>query len=107
MGLNTQCLKIKEKSLTWWVFEKPVACNQTVLPDELIQIRQKIAEISKPKNSNTTFWVIFKHCATRNDQNLSSQRNWVERSSSFTVLWNGPKNVALRFSSFGSLKFSG
>ena len=32
-------------------------------------------KMPKLKNSDETFWVIFKHCATINDQNLSSQRN--------------------------------
>ena len=37
MGLNTRCLKIKEKSLIWRVFEKSEAYGQTVLPENLQQ----------------------------------------------------------------------
>ena len=43
-------------------FWKPEACGQTVLPDRSVLIRQKLVEMPKFKNSNATFWVIFKHC---------------------------------------------
>ena len=41
-------------------FWKPEACSQTVLPDMLISIEQLLVENAKIKNSNVTFWVIFK-----------------------------------------------
>ena len=44
-------------------FWKPEACGQTVLPDRSILKGQKLVENAKIKNSNATFWVIFKHCA--------------------------------------------
>ena len=43
-------------------FWKPVACGQTVLPDSLVLIGQKLVENAKIQNA--TFWVIFKQCAT-------------------------------------------
>ena len=44
-------------------FRKSEACGQTVLPDRSLIIGQKIVENAKiQKNSNATFWVIFKHC---------------------------------------------
>ena len=41
-------------------FWKTDACGQTVLPDRSILIGQKLVE--NAKNSNATFWVIFKQC---------------------------------------------
>ncbi len=43
-------------------FWKAEACGQTVLPDRLILIRQKLAENAKAKNSDDTFRVISKQC---------------------------------------------
>ena len=42
------------------VFWKPGACGQTVLPDRSILIGQNWWKMPKLKNSNETFWVIFK-----------------------------------------------
>ena len=43
-------------------FWKPEACGQTILPDrQVILIGQKLVEHGK-KNSNETFWMVFKHC---------------------------------------------
>ena len=36
-------------------FGKPEACGQTVLPDKLVLIGQKLVEMPKLKNSNATF----------------------------------------------------
>ena len=48
----------------WRVFKKPEACGQTVLPDRSVLIGQKLVENAQiKKNSNATFWGIFKHCA--------------------------------------------
>ena len=41
-------------------FWKPEACGQTALPDRSVLIGQKLVENAKNKNSNATFWVIFK-----------------------------------------------
>ena len=43
-------------------FWKHEACGHTVLPDRSVSIRQKMVENAKTKNSNATFWVIFKQC---------------------------------------------
>ena len=45
---------------SFWLIE---TCGQTVLPDKSVLIRQKLVEMPKSKNSNETFWVIFKHRA--------------------------------------------
>ena len=42
---------------------KPKTSGQTVLPDMSILIGQNWWKMPKLKNSNATFWVIFKHCA--------------------------------------------
>ena len=56
-----------EKCPKWSIlasFWKPEGCGQTVLPDRSVLIGQKLVENAKiEKNSNATFWVIFKHCA--------------------------------------------
>ena len=41
-------------------------CGQTVLPDRSLFIGRKLLEMPKLKNSNATFWVIFKHCVVAN-----------------------------------------
>ena len=57
---KTQCLKIPQKvalRFEWSIFTSfwiPVACGQTVLPEN---------KCGKLENSNATFWVIFKNCA--------------------------------------------
>ena len=58
-------------------FWKPKVCDQTVLPDRSVLIEQKL------KNSNATFWVIFKHCG--NDATSSSRLKWrlLSRSSNY------------------------
>ena len=43
-------------------FWKPEAFGQTVLPDRPVLIWQKLVKMPKFKNSNATFWVLFKHC---------------------------------------------
>ena len=43
---------------------KPEACGQTVLPDRSVLTGQKLVEMPKVKNSNATFWVIFKQCVS-------------------------------------------
>ena len=44
-------------------FWNPQACGQTILPDrQVILIGQKLVEHGK-KNSNETFWMVFKQCA--------------------------------------------
>ena len=62
--IYVRCLKITEKVLfniknlaSFW---KPEVCGQTVLPDRSISKVEKIG--GKCKNSNATFWVIFKQC---------------------------------------------
>ena len=46
-------------------FWKPEACGQTALPDRSILKGQTLMENAKiEKNSNATFWVICKQCAT-------------------------------------------
>ena len=51
-----KCLKMVNLASFW----NPEACSQTVLPDMLISIEQLLVENAKIKNSNVTFWVIFK-----------------------------------------------
>ena len=46
-------------------FWKPEASGQTVLPDGTLLIGKIWKKMPKFKNSNATFWVIFKHCAHR------------------------------------------
>ena len=43
-------------------FLKTWSFSQTVLPDRSLWIGQKLVENVKLKNSNATFWAIFKHC---------------------------------------------
>ena len=43
-------------------FWNPEACGQTMLPDRILWIGQKLVEMPKCQNSNATFWVIFMHC---------------------------------------------
>ena len=44
-------------------FLRNEACSQKVLPDRSVLIGQKLVENAKlSKNSNETFWVIFKQC---------------------------------------------
>ena len=45
-------------------FFKLEVCGQTVLPDTF-QSDKNWRKMSKLKNSNATFWGIFKHCAWR------------------------------------------
>ena len=52
--------KNAKKWSTMSSFWKPETCGQTVLPDNSVLIGHKIGE--KFKNSNATFWVIFKQC---------------------------------------------
>ena len=57
--------KVIEKCQKWSIlasFWKPEASGQTVLPDRLVLIWQKLVENAKLKNSNATFWVILKQC---------------------------------------------
>ena len=44
----------------FWLFWKPEACGQTVLPDMSILIEQIGGKCQNWKKSNATFWVIFK-----------------------------------------------
>ena len=46
----------------FWLFWKPEACGQTVLPDMSILIEQIGGKCQNWKKSNATFWVIFKQC---------------------------------------------
>ena len=46
------------KNSQFWKLE---ACGQTVLPDRPVLIGQKLVENEIFKNSNATFWVIFKY----------------------------------------------
>jgi len=46
-----------------------------VLPDRSVLIGQKLVEMPKLKNSNATFWMIFKHCASK--QKSKSKNNSV------------------------------
>ena len=50
------------KMLNLVSFYKCEAHGQTVLPDRSILIGQTLAKDAKMKNSNETFWVIFKQC---------------------------------------------
>ena len=81
---NAQCLKITEKvsfniayvyilsgqkftenakTAQFGEFWKPETCGQTELPDRSVFNRKKICgKCQNKKNSNATFWVIFKHC---------------------------------------------
>ena len=52
--VHWKCKKIVNLASIW----KPIACGQTMLPDKSIFIGQKLAKNA----TNTTFWVIFKHC---------------------------------------------
>ena len=57
--------KFIKKCQKWYnlvSFWKPKACGQKELPDRSVLIGQKLVEIPEFKNSNATFWVIFKHC---------------------------------------------
>ena len=42
-------IKNAKKGPFWRVFEKPEACGQTVLPDRLVLIGQKLVEYAKKK----------------------------------------------------------
>ena len=52
--VNQKC----QKCSIWRVFQKTEACGQTVLPDMSVLIGQ----MPNFKNSNATFWVMFKQC---------------------------------------------
>ena len=59
-NLNNRKMPKIAKFATFW---KPEACCQTVLPYKLISIGQNWWKMPMFKNSNETFWVIFKQCA--------------------------------------------
>ena len=60
--VDKSSLKNSKNGPTWRVFENPKACGQTELPDMSVLKGQKLVEMPKLKNSNATFWMIFKHC---------------------------------------------
>ena len=59
--MDKSALKSAKNGQFWRVFAN-LKLVQTVLPDWPVLIGQKWVENAKIKNSNATFWVIFKHC---------------------------------------------
>ena len=70
--------------MSFWQTE---ACGQTVLPDRPVLIGQKLVKKAKiKKNSNATFWALFKQFANtakyllkKKCQNILSQKPKIER----------------------------
>ena len=65
-------------------FWKHQACGQTVLPDRLVSIGQKLVE--NAKNLNATFWVIFKQCGIvgkLNQAKSTASQLWIEHLTKF------------------------
>ena len=62
LRLRFECTKVNQKCQNWSILAsclKPEACGQTVLPDRLILIGQKLVEKAKIQK----FCVIFNQCA--------------------------------------------
>ena len=70
-------------------FWKTEACGQTVLPDRSILIGQKLAETPKFKNSDATFWVIFKQCASESEWKCWKilKKTFVKTQLFCTIFW--------------------
>ena len=65
LHLRFEWPKVNEKCQKWSIlasFWKHVAYGQTVLPDTSLLIVKKWWKMPLLKNSNATFWIIFKQC---------------------------------------------
>ena len=62
-----------------------------MLPDKSVLIGQKLAKMPKFKNSNETFWVIFKQCEDESPKLFTFFSNCTFHPKQ--EMWNAPKHL--------------